>query len=86
MRGHGRVLEAAAHLEAVHAGHHHVEQDDVAQALLADRDGVRPVHGGDDVKILGRKLRIEQFHVGEEVVDDQDARRHLSGSLQAAPR
>jgi hypothetical protein len=38
------------------------------------------------MKILGRKLRIEQFHVGEEVVDDQDARCHLSGSLQAAPR
>ena len=38
MSGHGRVLEPPAHLEAVHAGHHHVEQDDVAQALLAERD------------------------------------------------
>ncbi len=54
MRGQRRVLEPPADLEAVHAGHHDVEQDDVAQALLAERQRVGPVHRGDDVEILGR--------------------------------
>ena len=52
----GRVLEPPADLEAVHAGHHDVEQDDVAQALLAERQRVGPVHRGEHVEILGREL------------------------------
>ena len=37
---------------------------------------VGPVHGGDDVEILGRELGLEQLDVGEDVVDDEDAGGH----------
>ena len=37
---------------------------------------VDAVHGGHDVEILRRQLRLEQAHIGEDVVDDEDARRH----------
>ncbi len=41
VRGRELALQQAANLEAVHARHHDVEQDDVAKPLLADRDRVR---------------------------------------------
>ena len=68
------ALEAATDIEAVHARHHHVQQDDVGLAALADRQGVGPVERGHDVEILGRKLRFQQLHIGDDVVDDEDAR------------
>ena len=37
---------------------------------------VHAVHGGHHVEIFRGELRLEQTHVGEDVVDDEDARRH----------
>ena len=34
--------------------------------------------GGDHVEIFGREPRLEQLHVGQDVVDDQDARGHAT--------
>jgi hypothetical protein len=59
MRRERRVLEPPADLEAVHVRHHHVEEDDIGKALLADRERVRAVHGGGDVEILGRQLGFQ---------------------------
>ena len=56
-------LEPAAHLEAVHARHHHVEQHDVAFAALADGDRVRPVGRRKHLEILCVEARIEQLEV-----------------------
>ena len=39
---------------------------------------LQPVEGGDDLEIFGRQLGFEQLDVGEDVVDDQDARGHRS--------
>ena len=86
MGGGGVGLQPAADLEAVHARHHHVAEDDVEGSAGAQAQGVVPVEGGADVEIFGRQTRFEQLHVGEEVVDDQDARRHGSGAFQASPR
>ncbi len=76
VRGRELALQPAADLEAVHARHHDVEQDDVAQPLLADRDRVRAVGRGEDVEIFRGEARLEQLDVGKDVVDDEDARGH----------
>ncbi len=75
----GRIaLEPAAHLEAVHVRHHHVEQHEIAFGALADRERVLAAGGGDDVEIFGREPGLEQLHIGGDVVDDQNAGRHDS--------
>ena len=69
-------LQAPAHFEAVHVGHHHVEQDDVAVGALADRQRLVTAHRGDDVEILGREPRLQQLDVGRHIIDDENARSH----------
>ena len=77
--------QAAQQPEAVHAGHHHIEQDDVAGAVGADFQRARAVACGDDLIIFRREPRIEQLHVEREIVDDQDAGGH-SGVLNSPKR
>jgi hypothetical protein len=72
------VLEVPADLEPVHAGHHHVEQDEVAEALLADRDRVPAIHGRERVEIFQAELRLQKPDVREQIIDDQDTGRHAS--------
>ncbi len=77
--GRDRVaLDPAADLEPVHARHHHVQQDDVAQALLADGDGIGAVEGCERVEIFEGELRLEEFYIREQVIDDEDAGRHAT--------
>ena len=71
-------LQPPADLEAVHARHHHVEQDDVALAARADLERLRPVDRGHHLEILGRQPRFEQLDVGDDVVDDENAGGHLA--------
>ena len=52
MSGFRRGSEAPANFETVHARHLHVEKDDVASALFADRDRIRTV---------GRRQHLEIF-------------------------
>ncbi len=78
MHGQRIGLEPAANLEAVHARHHHVEQDDVAAALARDLNGLDAVRRRDDVEIFGGETRLEQFYVGENVVHHEHARGHWS--------
>ena len=73
----GRVLlDPPAHLDAVDPRHHHVEQHDVGAGALHRLQRVGTIHGGDDLEIFGRELRLEQPDIGEDVVDDEDACRH----------
>ena len=52
------------------------------QAATAERPAPRrPLAGGPDLEILGRQPCLEQLDVGEDVVDDQDARGHAQRSL-----
>ena len=69
-------LEPAADLEAVHVRHHDVEQHDVAFGALAERQRLGAVIGRRDVEIFGRQPRLQQLHVGRNVVDDKNARGH----------
>src|SRR6185437_11018919 len=83
----GNVLESPADFIAVHAGHHHVEQDEI-RLLCRGSDGQRLFAVGGNF----RPVRILQHprddgDVGRRVVDDQDellvvARRHLPSRLR----
>ena len=65
-------LEPAGHLEAVHAGHQRVEQDDVGQALAGPLQR-RFAVGGHQHGVAGFiKGVVEQREVFRDVVDDQD--------------
>ena len=77
----GRVaLQAAADLETVHAGHHHVEKHDIAVALPADDERLGATGGGDDIEIFGSEAGFEKLQVGGEIVDDENAGRHETNS------
>lgn len=71
------LLQSAAGVIPVHAGHHHVEQNDIGWRLGNRVEGLLAAHGGCDVEVLGGKLRLQHPDVGENIVDDQDASRHL---------
>ena len=73
---HRVCLQSAAHLVAVHARHHDVEQHDVGEPAIADVDGIGTVGGRDDVEIFGREACFEQLHVRKDIVDDEDAGSH----------
>ncbi len=75
-------LEPRTDLEAVHLGHHHVEQDDVDLALGADRQRFLAGSSRDDVEILSRKPRLEQADIRWNIVDDQ----HPCRQRPQAPR
>src|SRR4029079_12501645 len=76
--------QLTADLEAVHAGHHHVEEDDVAKAAAAHVERLGAAISGDDLEILGRQPRLEQLDVGNDVVDDKDARGHSKAPSRVA--
>src|SRR6202044_1769168 len=67
----------------VHAGHFHVEKNDVATALFADGDRIGAGGRGQHLEILDAESRLEQFEVGLDIVDDQHASRH---GLAPGPR
>src|ERR1041385_2593459 len=69
-------LDALADFEAVHAGHHHVEQDDVGLLFF---DLLKRLGAGArcyNVEVLGAKLGLEQLNVSWDIVDDEDAGGH----------
>ena len=72
-------MEALADFKAIHARHHDVEQDDVAQALGADRQRLGAIGGRKHFEILGAQARFEELDVGEDVINDQNARGHSPG-------
>ena len=69
-------FQPPADFEAVHVGHHHVEEDEIAFGALADGQRLLPAHRGNDVEILCRQPCFKQPHVGRNVVNDQNTRSH----------
>ncbi len=61
----------------VHAGHHHVEQDDVDSLSLADVDGFLAAARREHVEVLGREPCLEQLHVRNDIVDYEYSSGHL---------
>ncbi len=61
MGGEGIFLQPAADFETVHAGHHHIEQDDVGRPLRDLLQGLFAVLGFDDF-IAVRPQRVSQQH------------------------
>ncbi len=75
----GRVgFQTGADFEAVHAGHHDVQQNDVAASIAAELERFGPVRRGNDVEIFGREARFQELDVRKQVVDDQDACGHVA--------
>src|ERR1700722_6410160 len=68
--------QSPTNLETVHTRHFHIEQNDVAPALFADRDRVRTVGRSEHLEIFEAQSRLEQFEVGPDVIDDQHTGGH----------
>lgn len=68
-------LETLAGGDAVHAGHHKIEEHDVGRGVFEERERAAAALGDEDF-VAGFGERIEQERkVGGGVVDDEDATR-----------
>jgi hypothetical protein len=74
--GGGVGFQAAAALEPVHAGHHHVQQDQVGLPVARHIERLEPVVGRRGLIVFGQQPRFEQPRVGRHIVDDEYARGH----------
>jgi hypothetical protein len=72
----GLALDLPAHLEAVHARHHRVDQHQVGVALADHPERLGAIVGHEHVHVLGRKLGLEQRNAARRVVDQEDTRAH----------
>jgi hypothetical protein len=63
-------------LESVHSRHHDVEEHDVDRLAGADVERLLSVGSGNHIEILGEQPGLEQFQVGGDIVDDQNAGGH----------
>src|SRR5688500_6140480 len=66
------ALERSADLEAAHAGHHDVQEDQVGVVLLDFFQRLDAVEGGDDLDGEGFEEGLEELDVLDVVIDDQD--------------
>jgi hypothetical protein len=76
--GFRRSSQSSADLKAVHAGHHHVQKNNIAASHFADRDRVGTICRRQDLEIFDAEPRFEEFEIGLDIIDDQDAGRHCS--------
>ena len=74
--GGGVDLEPATDLEAVHAGHAHIQQHQIRLAAGAQRQGLFAV-GGHQHLVVGREGLVDRLDVQRLVVDHQQARAHF---------
>src|SRR3546814_17179025 len=66
------LQDALPIVEAVHARHHDVGENEVGGIAARALDRRRPVGRGHHVAVLGGQLDLEQLHVRRNVVDDQN--------------
>jgi hypothetical protein len=71
----GVRLDDAAHLEAVHARHHHVEEDQVRIGLARDLDCAGAIPRREDAVAAAMQGLHQHIEVRRAVVDHQDGRR-----------
>ncbi|GMA38980.1 hypothetical protein GCM10025883_10250 [Mobilicoccus caccae] len=77
--GHGALAaEAFAHVDAVHAGEHHVEEDEVGAGLSEDSEDFGSVGDVVDVEAFVAQDDTEHLREGQVVVDDEYACLHES--------
>ena len=69
----GFRFQPAAHLDAVRARHHHVEQDHVGALPRADMQRLGTAPRGAHLEIFGREPRFEQLHIGVDVANHEHA-------------
>ena len=72
--------EPAGHLEAVHAWHHHVEDDEIHRPLGGDRQGLLAIGGHQGLVPLRLHDQHHQLACQRLIVDDQDTRLAWDGS------
>ena len=70
----GEVLHLARERQPVHAGHQHVDDEQVRPALPKPAQRLVPVAGRDDVVAVGSQLLREDHEQVGIVVDDEDPR------------
>src|SRR5262249_9868524 len=70
------LADAPAHLEAVDAGHHDVEQDGVEDAPLERREPLAPVRRVLEAHAVLAQVAREQLIEARIVVDAEDAESH----------
>ncbi len=75
-RHRGARADAAAHLQAVEAGHHHVQQHRVEGALLQRGQALRPVGGVREVHVVLGEVGLEQLREPRVVVDEEHPGGH----------
>jgi hypothetical protein len=71
----GLALEPPADLDAVHLGHHNVEQDEIRMVFAGGRQGGLAVGRGQDVVALAGQAGAEDVQVRRVVVGDEDLGR-----------
>ena len=75
------AFQPPAHLEAVHLGHHHVEQNDVDEIpSRTGRVASGPLETLKHLEIFVVEADFEQLAIGGVVVDDEDAGGHRLGA------
>src|SRR5690348_10971257 len=72
-------MEAA--FEPVHAGHHHVEQDQVRLPGPSKGQRLKPVAGRGNLIVFALQLRLEQARVGRHIIDNEDTGGHSAPNL-----
>ena len=76
MRGARIGLQRRAHLKPRHVRHHHVEEHEVDALLVGDLERLAAAHRRAHVEIFGLQARLQEPHVGGDIIDDENARRH----------
>ena len=69
-------LERRTHIEAAHVRHHDIEQDEVDTFPEGSIERFAAVRRRAHVKILSLQTRLEQPHIGGDIVDNEDTRGH----------
>jgi hypothetical protein len=62
--------------QTVDVRHHHVKQNDVAFRAFTDFESLHSAICRHHVEVFGGQPRFEQLYVGENIVNDQNARGH----------
>ena len=74
------IAEAGERLEAVEAGHLHVEEDEVRPELGVDRDRLAAGGGDPDLQVLVLEHLLQRLADAGFVVDDEDPMTHGRGA------
>ncbi|MEI9932369.1 MAG: hypothetical protein WDM89_17970 [Rhizomicrobium sp.] len=78
-------LDTAADLEPIHARHHHVEENDIGNAIFDLGKRFAAVVRADNLEVFRAQLGFEQLDVRKNVIDDQNTRGHDLSNVTRYP-